>query len=183
MKNFFDTKDEKITEKAFSRIMTASVLSILLCLVTLCSVTYAWFRVETASGNNVLTSGTFNLDGVQISRLDEQALEMSMYAPDAQENGTYSYTLTPGRYRVVLLLAAESSAKGHCTIEIGSAKKQTEAIIGENTFNKDGLAVNSPFEFYLTVTVDVIVKISPTWGVAASPDILSRGEYSTDAGN
>ena len=61
MKNFFECKDEKITEKAFSQSLIISVVSILLCIVALCSMTYAWFTAETTSSSNTLTSGSFDV--------------------------------------------------------------------------------------------------------------------------
>ena len=183
MKNFFDTKDEKITEKAFSQGILISVLSILLCLVALCSITYAWFTGETTSGKTTLMSGTFDLDDIQISKLENGVSKAKTYAPDKVENGVYSYKLSPGTYKIVLVLDDQSTAKGHCIVEIGDVKKHTEAIIGKNTGNQAGYEENAPLEFSITVTEEVVVKFQPVWGVNLEPSIVSNGEYTVDDWN
>ena len=61
MKNILNSK-EKISEKAFSKSLLISVISILLCIVALCSITYAWFSDEALTSNNVMTAGKFYLD-------------------------------------------------------------------------------------------------------------------------
>ena len=61
LKSFFDYKDGKISEKTFSQSLIISVVSILLCIVVLCSLTYAWFTTESKSNSNTLVSGTFDV--------------------------------------------------------------------------------------------------------------------------
>ena len=100
MKNFFDCKDEKITEKAFSQSLIISVVSILLCLVALCSMTYAWFTTETSSSSNTLTSGSFDLD-IIVSKVDDGAATASAIEAESNTDGKYSYTLQPELMRLL----------------------------------------------------------------------------------
>ena len=46
----------KLTEKAFKQSITISIIGILLCMVALCSVTWAWFSAEISSSSNDITS-------------------------------------------------------------------------------------------------------------------------------
>ena len=55
MKNILNSK-EKISEKAFSQSLLISVISILLCIVALCSVTWAWFSTEISSSSSDIKS-------------------------------------------------------------------------------------------------------------------------------
>ncbi len=166
MKNFFDCKDEKITERAFSQSLFISVLSILLCLVALCSMTYAWFTGETSSKANTLTSGSFDLtvsvDGVTVTEDDK---------------GVWHATLDKiGRtYQVTLTLTEESSVKGHCIVKVGTdTPKRTGVIMrtqAENGENSDS------FVFTITVTESTTVTFEPCWGVAVNSEIDDGGEY------
>ena len=59
--------ENKITDKAFFRLMLTSILGILLCIACLCSTTYAWFTQDiTHGGNTIQASGecllTISLD-------------------------------------------------------------------------------------------------------------------------
>ena len=181
MKNFFDCKDEKITEKAFSQSLIISVVSILLCLVALCSMTYAWFTSETMSSSNTLTSGYFKLESISVTKTDNGGTATAeIIAPTQKnlENGTFSYTLDAGTYLIVISPDPESTAKGYCTVKIGGLEKHTDVIIGTNTANKDGFDVNAPLEFSLVVTEnDTVVEFSQHWGISASSYISDGMSY------
>ena len=61
MKHIFDSKDEKLTEKAFIQSVVISVVGILLCIVALCSATFCWFTGGTENNSNTLVSGSFDV--------------------------------------------------------------------------------------------------------------------------
>ena len=52
---------EKLTEKAFKQSIILSFLSIFLCIVALCSTTFAWFTDEVSTGNNKIVSGALKI--------------------------------------------------------------------------------------------------------------------------
>lgn len=49
---------DKLTDKAFSRLLFTSVLGIVICLVCLCSATWAWFSDSIPSDNNNIQSAS-----------------------------------------------------------------------------------------------------------------------------
>ena len=52
----------KLTDKAFSRLVLTSVLAIIVCIVCLCSTTYAWFTDSAPSNENeIKMAETFDL--------------------------------------------------------------------------------------------------------------------------
>ena len=179
MKNFLDRNDEKISEKAFSQSMLVSVLSILLCIVALCSVTYAWFTNETASSNNKLTSGSFDVT-IAVSKVEDGVATASNIdvQPDPANVGKYYCTLEPvagaeTTYEISLKLTDTSTVKGHCIVKIGAAQEQhTAAIIGTNTANVVNEPVTDPFTFRITVKETTKVILEPRWGVVVNPDIM-----------
>ena len=180
MKNIIDCKDEKITEKAFSHHLLVSILSILLCIVALCSITYAWFTSETQSGNNTLTAGSFDVT-ISVVRLDEngaEAGELDVVA-DPARTGVYTCQLdAKGTYRVTLNLTKESNAKGHCLVAVGKdSAKHTAAIIGDQTKNCENMEKSDPFTFTVEVQESTTVTLEPRWGMVVEPDIVNKGAY------
>ena len=186
MKNIIDCKDEKITEKAFSHHLLVSILSILLCIVALCSITYAWFTSETQSGNNTLTAGSFD---VTISVLKHDAdgnvtADKVTLTKVSGKEGIWQCNLDPGTYTISLKLTSDATVKGHCKVQIGSGTVyHTDAIIGDNTANVDvSTPRTDPFTFTLTVTENSTLTLEPVWGVVVAPDIQYKKDYSA-AGN
>ena len=176
MKNFFDAKDEKITEKAFSQGLIISVVSILLCLVALCSMTYAWFTSETTSSSNTLTSGSFDVD-IKVFQVADGVTTANALEAETTAVGKYSYTLQSGTYEIALKLKDTSTVKGHCVVTIGNAEvKNTASIIGANTANVENATITDPFTFKITVTDTTKVSIEPRWGVVVNPDIRNEDE-------
>ena len=168
LKKIFDANDEKITEKAFSQGLIISVLSILLCVVALCSATYAWFSIDLSSGSNVLESSRFALD---IKVIDEQGNDV--FVKD-NENGTFSCTLeTVGaKYSVVMKMTNDTTAtKGYCDVVINDTnKKQTQPISDDSA-----IGVN-PFTFTIEVTSEnTVVTFVPKWGLPAEAEIANEG--------
>ena len=170
MKNIFDCKDEKITEKAFSQSLIISVVSILLCIVALCSVTYAWFTGETTSGSNTLMSGSFDVK-ITVSELVDGVASATAIEAKSNNEGKYTYKLQTGTYEISLALTEDSTVKGHCVVTIGNDTQHTDAIIGTNTANVENAATTDPFKFKITVTEETTVILEPRWGVVVNADI------------
>lgn len=180
MKNFFDSKNEKITDKAFLHTAAVSVVSILLCLVLLCSVTYAWFSTEDKSESNKLVSGSFGVT-ISVAKVVDGVVtsdKIDVKPVDGRE-GLYDAQLAVGTYLITLEMADSATVKGHCVVTLGDKETlRTAAIIGENTSNRGDRDVTAPFTFKITLTEAMTVTFEPRWGEAAHPDIAYRGEYS-----
>ena len=181
MKKIFDCKDEKITEKAFSHHLLVSILSILLCIVALCSITYAWFTKETSSNHNNLTAGSFDVTISVLSHDSEGHVtenEMSLTKVSGKE-GAWKCDLAPGTYTISLKLTNDATVKGHCKVQIGSGTVyHTDAIIGDQTANVDtSTPRTNPFTFTLTLTEASTLTLEPVWGVVVEPDIQYKKDY------
>ena len=163
MKNFFDCKDEKITEKAFSQSLIISVVSILLCLVTLCSMTYAWFTTETTSSSNTLTSGSFDIT-VSVKAQDD-----TLVTPTADGK----YILTSGEeYTVTLEPAQTATVKGYCIVNINGENKKTGVILDDEMVDDIYTTATAPFEFTIeTEKANTVVTFESHWGVLLNPDV------------
>ena len=170
MKSFFDCKDEKITEKAFLQSVIISVVGFLLCIVVLCSMTYAWFSSETSSSANTLMSGSFDVT-IGVSKVEDGVAAASTIEAESNNEGKYTYKLLPGTYEISLALTEDSTVKGHCVVTIGNDTQHTDAIIGANTANVENAAMTDPFKFKITVTAETTVFLEPRWGVVVNADI------------
>ena len=145
MKNFFECKNEKITEKAFSQSITISVLSILLCVVTLCSVTWAWHSEDvTSSYNNMQSASCY----VSVS-------VTSGNAPVEPTDG--KYTFYKGQAYTIKLTATGTAETAYCILNINGKDYYTEQIqiIGEIEFT---------LQFLDETTV---AEILPCWGTSS----------------
>ena len=162
MKNFFDYKDEKITEKAFSQSLIISVVSILLCLVALCSMTYAWFTGSTSSGNNTLVSGSFDIT------VSVKAQDNTLVTPIDGK-----YKLTPGKkYTVTLEPTQTATVKGYCIVNINGESKKTDVIMDADMVDDRYTEATAPFEFTIeTDKENTELTFESHWGVIVGPDV------------
>ena len=182
MKHIFASNDEKVTEKAFSQGVVISVVSILLCLVALCSMTYAWFSGDVSSGGNTVISGSFDIS-ISVVKTDGATVTASEGAGEG--TGTVAVTEVEGRdgvwscqlpgagtYTVTLTMSPESTVKGHCIVKVGNgAEQRTEAILNANCENPTGRPLTDPFVFTITVEGETTVTFESRWGEAAHADI------------
>ena len=171
MKNFFDCKDEKITEKAFSQSLIISVLSILLCIVVLCSMTYAWFNGEIKSSGNTITSGCFDIK-VDIANANDgvsTASEKVVFA-----DGKYRL-IEKGVYTVSLEPSENATVKGYCIVTIDNNVYKTNVILDEDMVDEIYTKKTAPLTFKIvTEKADTIVTFEPHWGVVDKPDIPEK---------
>ncbi|MBR2474427.1 MAG: hypothetical protein IKB51_05300 [Clostridia bacterium] len=166
MKNFFDIKDEKMTEKAFSQSLIISFVSILLCLVVLCSTTYAWFTSEKASSSNTLTSGSFDI-AVSVKIKDGADLE-----PLA--DGSYKLEASK-TYIVEINPAAGATVKGYCIVTIDDKPYKTDVILDDEMTDDTYKTATAPLTFTIdSQKADTVLKFESHWGVLLNPDIKEK---------
>ena len=139
---------QKLTEHTFSRLMLSSVLGILLCIVCLCSTTFAWFSDGAPSvGNTISTAKDCLLavtvldGGVELDNIDEGVV------------------LTAGvEYLVTLSLPADT-ASGYCIILADGEAYRSEYI------RRHDDSVPHEISFILTVGEDKTVTFTSHWGI------------------
>ena len=66
--------NEKLSDKAFARLFLTSILGILVCIICLCSTTYAWF------------TGSVQVDSNKIQTADACLISVSVYKDGADSN-------------------------------------------------------------------------------------------------
>ena len=145
---FYVPKYEKVSDKAFLRIMLSSVFGILLCGICLAGLTWAWFTSSISSTANTITAADFSV-GVEFKQ-NELVIEPAI------ENE--SYKLNSGTYKVTIT-ADGSATTGYCKVEYG-----------EKTYYTVPLFTNSEsdtVEFTVYASGNSELKITPQWGTCA----------------
>ena len=88
--------NEKLSDKAFARIALTSILGILVCIICLCSTTYAWFTGSVQVDNNTFKAADACLLSVSVYKDgSEKAIIDTENATTLECEGTYTITLTP----------------------------------------------------------------------------------------
>ena len=149
------------------RLMIPSMIGIVLCVVLLMGVTWAWFTasVETKS---TLSSANYDLD---INITDESGT--------AVEEANGSYALDAGKkYKVTLTASGTSTSSGYCIVN-GGAKELKTVQIGKG----------NALSFTLTPNSSGTYKFIPVWGtysgnadITADSSIDSNFTASDDSG-
>ena len=147
---------QMLSDKAFSHLLFTSALGIVLCIVCLCSTTFAWFTDNAPSKGNEIKMAedcrltvTVSLDGTVLTDIG---------------NGV---ELETGKtYKVVLSLPPDT-ASGYCLITAGGKTYYTDYIL-RHSAPEAQIAV-----FALTVEETQTVKFTPRWGIyAADSDVV-----------
>ena len=142
---------EKLSDKAFARMLLTSVLCVVLCLVCLCSTTYAWFSDSVQGNNNQIQAANACLLSVSVYK---EGAEEAVATVDTQNavklecEGTYTVTIT----------LPKESASGYLVLTVGGQE-----------YYSDYLQRNDNTDQTLTFTLNVAtvqhVTFTARWGI------------------
>lgn len=139
---------EKLSDRAFARLIATSILGIVVCLICLCSTTYAWFSDSIPSNNN------------EIKTASQCLLSVSVYKDGTEfEDVESGVTLEQGVTYTVELSLPKDSASGYCLIETATATYYTDYIARHESEDAQTLS------FTLTVAKSQNVTFTPHWGI------------------
>lgn len=150
-KNICVSDSNRLTEKAFKQSITISVIGILLCMVALCSVTWAWFSAEISSSSNDITSAYCDVT-VSVKNNDTAIVPSSDGKYTFEKDTPYKITIT-----------VEGNAKtAYCVLNVDGTNYYTDQIsIGES------------IAFTLQFGADTTeVEIIRCWGTSSVPNEL-----------
>ena len=139
---------QKLTEHTFSRLMLSSVLGILLCIVCLCSTTFAWFSDSVPSAHNNIATAADCLLTVTVS-------DGTSVLEDIEEG----VSLKAGVEYVVTLSLPADTASGYCLIEADGVAYRSDYIRRHND------SAPRELSFILTVGEDKAVTFTTRWGI------------------
>ena len=172
---------ENIADRAFLQSITLSIAAILLCIVALCSATYAWFVVDVASSHNTISAAFFDLkvtivdttvatpapeetDPAEGDSAPESNADTAQSTPKNTELTRLSptdglYTLQAGHtYQVILTIPdVVTASQGYCDMYVLTTGETYRTAIIENRDTKS-------LSFTFTPAQDLQLLFLPQWG-------------------
>lgn len=142
---------EEMRKDGLMPILLPSVLSICVCVICVCGMTWAWFSTSINGGTNTIKAAHYEL----LVEVRKESNEL-VVADDA--NGVY--TLAPGDYTVDLTAQGDAST-GYCKITVDNTEQHTEQIYTVASEER-----KTTLGFSVTVSGDKVATISfvPVWG-------------------
>ena len=143
------TKD-KVTEKALLQNIIISVAGIILCMIVLCSTTWAWFTANVSSSDNTIQSAYCTVTVLVDSEGDNILPTNDVY------------TLTAGKSYEFTLSAAGTAGSAYCIIRIGDNDYYTAQI---PTTEPDNYIT-----FTLEFSADTSLEVITRWGTSSKTE-------------
>lgn len=169
-------KHGKVSDKEFTRIMISSVFGIMLCVMCLAGLTWAWFSGSVSSAANNITAASFNI------QIDVKVKDTETTVPHTVENGIYSFSLENNKVYDVKITADGTATTGYCEVIFGGNRYHTIQIFNNSDESNSGslLSTDRPQEITFTVnaTDSTLLKIVPQWGSCAIAEKLIGNESS-----
>jgi len=157
-KFFYVPKYEKVPDTVFAARTVLSVLSAVLCVVLLCSGTYAYFTDSVSAGINKLHTATFH-----IAVADSTGTTLT---------GEYICGLTQDDMHTFTLTASGTASNGYCAITVEDSEKTT-------TYYTSQMSAAGISSMTLTVQAAEGSKITfvPQWGTSADYAVNQEETY------
>ena len=151
IKMFYNTGNEKVTEKIFLRAMISSVLGIILCTVCLAGMTWAWFSDSVTSHSSNITSASFSVKVTVNKGTDNTEIHLT--------DGEYILEQSSEKYKVTLKATGTASTV-YCTVNINEVIYTVQLNPNSN---------NDTFIFEIDCSgTSATVTFTPTWSNSGS---------------
>lgn len=145
-------KQDKLTDKAFMHSITVSILGIVICLVVLSSVTWAWFSAGVSSQSNTIQAA----DYTPVVTVTDSSSSVVL-TPAVSSDGTMVYTVTADQKYTVTISATGSARTGYCQVIMDGVTYYTAQVATNAEYGK------TQIEFELQPQGNAIT-IVPRWG-------------------
>lgn len=154
---------------SFSHLLAPALLGILVCLFSLCGLTYAWYSLSTNSSVQPLRAAVFRINAVCT---EEDGAELQ---PDSERNGVLEFSLSEGKtYQFHLSPAADSTAsRGYCRISITAADT--------TVYTTETLGPGSEYVFTVEAGQAATLQIAPIWGEGPTDAFLNNSKIQIPA--
>ena len=157
--------NEKLSDKAFARLVLTSILGILVCIICLCSTTYAWFTGSVQVNNNTLKAADACLISVSVYK---DGAEGALATVNTENSATLE---CEGTYTVTLTLPKES-ASGYLIITANGQDYYSDYL--QRNDNTD-----QTLTFTLNVKAAKTVTFTARWGIYSGDCHVKNGETLT----
>lgn len=163
-------KHEKPTDENILQLITPSVLGIVLCMVCLAGMTWAWFTANSTAAVSKIEAADTSANATVMIESPVTADTEGSEAYVVSENADGTYSLKAGKLYTVVLDMQGSVLNGEYCIICGEGESYYTPI----------LMPNDEFIFYICPNTDSIYSITTSWGELPSSankgNILSDGD-------
>ena len=148
--------EKKLTDRAFSQLLVSLLLGILICIVCLCSATWALFSESIVASENKIETAKSSLE-IALTGQDDEAIDTEG-----------EITLAPGDYTVTLTLEG-NSASGYCAIRIGE-REYLSPYIKRHSENEPKTVA-----FTVRLATEATLTLEMRWGIYSSAPSVDDG--------
>lgn len=156
-------KIDKLTDKAFFRLIITSVLAIVFCLFCLCSTTWAWFNESENSASNSIRSANCTLS-ITVAKDANNKIDIGF------EDGEKIVDLEAGVEYTVTLSIPQDSASGYCIISLNGVDMYSQSV------SNNGAPYERTLSFTVVADADTKVTFAPSWGIYSGDSVIQDGE-------
>lgn len=149
-------KHTKLTDENIFRLLLPSIIGVVICMVCLAGMTWAWFTASVTTPLQTITAANYDVtvsvtnDGVEIPA----------------ENGAYTL---PSGDNTVQLTATGNASTGYCKIILSGHADTYYTPQFPNPEAQNSAA----FTFTVKVSADTEMTVIPTWGTYTGTEVLS----------
>ena len=154
-----NTDEKKLTDKAFSHAIISSIVGIVVCLICLCSSTWAWFTDSVEIAGGTIKAGECLLEIDVTNEIGEEMQDV--------ENGI---TLNANETYTVTLTLPKDSTSGYCKIVTDMKSYYSDYIL----YHDSDTPVVVTFRVQAESTQQV--KFVKCWGVYSCTTDVTVGE-------
>ena len=154
---------KELSDKAFVRLALTTILGILVCIICLCSTTYAWFTSSVQGDNNKIRTADTCLLSVSVYKDGAEEAIIDTQKPITFEcEGTYTVTLT----------LPKESASGYLVLTVDGQEYYSDYL--QRNDDADGALT-----FTLNVKAAKTVTFTARWGIYSGDCHVKNGETLT----
>lgn len=158
-------KHEKTKKRSdgLYHVLAPSVISIFICAVCLCGVSWAWFT----------SSQTSNVANIQTATyiIDVTAKENEISAEVTNNSGIYTVELKNGKTYEITITANGTAKSGYCTIKLG-----------EQIYHTPQIEKDADFTFKVNAYQNGELTITPQWGTCTATENIIEAETTLELG-
>lgn len=149
---------ERLTDKAFSRLLLTAVLGILVCMLGLFSATWAWYEAGKLVSVSPFDGEILGID-VSVVNASDESVSVTL-----RDDGASVASLAPGLYTVTLSFSDDTTAQnGFCTLRVNGKIYRTDSVSADDS---------EPFTFTLDAgSLSLNLTFTPSWGIPSDPDV------------
>lgn len=148
--------EKRLTDRAFSQLFVSLILGIFICIICLCSATWALFSEDVVNHGNKIEAGVNELK-ISMTGQNGEAVDIEGEIP-----------LAPGDYTVTLTLGKDSSS-GYCIVRKGTQEYLAPYIKHHSEDEPKTVS------FTLRLASEMALELEPRWGIYSSEAAVEDG--------